>query len=65
MDAQQFYTALAISVLGLFVGSNIGVALMCVLQVAGGSKRGPDDAEGITDGSGNQVGHQGATATQE
>ena len=35
MTAQLLWIALAIFVLGLFIGSNLGVMLMCVLQVAG------------------------------
>ncbi len=35
MNAQTFASMLTIFVLGLFVGSNLGVMLMCLLQVSG------------------------------
>ena len=34
MTTQMLWIALGIFILGLFVGSNLGVLLMCVLQVA-------------------------------
>ena len=35
MTTAQFWTLLAVFILGLFIGSNLGVMLMCVLRVAG------------------------------
>ena len=35
MSAQLFTVMLTVFVLGLFVGSNLGVILMCLLQMAG------------------------------
>lgn len=35
MSGQVFTSFLIVFVLGLFVGSNLGVVLMCLLQVAG------------------------------
>ena len=35
MTAQMFWLIFAAFVLGLFVGSNMGIMLLCVLQVAG------------------------------
>jgi Na+/H+ antiporter NhaA len=43
MNAQTFAAMLTIFVLGLFVGSNLGVMLMCLLQVSG--KSSPIDGE--------------------
>jgi len=37
MTPTLFWQGVAVFVLGLFVGSNLGVALLCVLQVAGRS----------------------------
>ena len=34
MNAQTFAAMLTIFVLGLFIGSNLGVMLICLLQVA-------------------------------
>ena len=45
MTAQMLWIALAIFVLGLFLGSNLGVMLMCVLQVAG--RKTDSDAEQV------------------
>jgi len=35
MTAQMFWVIFAVFVLGLFVGSNLGIMLLCVLRVAG------------------------------
>ena len=35
MSAQLFAAMLAIFVLGLFLGTNLGVALICIMQMAG------------------------------
>jgi len=35
MTTQMFWIIFAVFVLGLFVGTNLGVMLMCVLHVAG------------------------------
>jgi hypothetical protein len=35
MTTQLFWIILGVFVLGLFVGSNLGVMLMCVLRTAG------------------------------
>jgi len=35
MTGQMFWVMFAIFVLGLFVGSNLGIMLLCVLRVAG------------------------------
>jgi hypothetical protein len=43
MSTQVFVWMVAVFVLGLFLGSNLGVVLMCLLQVAGGSS--PANAE--------------------
>ena len=43
MTTQMFVQMTVIFVLGLFFGSNLGVMLMCLLQVAG--DRSPGDAE--------------------
>ena len=43
MTSQMFTLMLVIFVLGLFVGSNLGVILMCLLQ--GFAKQAPAEAE--------------------
>ena len=43
MTTQMFVSMTVIFVLGLFFGSNLGVMLMCLLQVAG--DRSPDNTE--------------------
>ena len=43
MSTQVFMWMVAVFVLGLFLGSNLGVVLMCLLQVAGRSS--PANAE--------------------
>ena len=35
MTGQMFWVLFAMFVLGLFVGSNLGIMLLCVLRVAG------------------------------
>ena len=35
MSAQMFIVLTVVFVLGLFVGTNLGVVLMCLLQLAG------------------------------
>jgi hypothetical protein len=35
MTAQMFWILFLVFLIGLFIGSNLGVMLLCVLQVAG------------------------------
>jgi hypothetical protein len=43
MTAQIFWLILGVFVLGLFVGSNLGILLICLLQASGEGASGQED----------------------
>lgn len=48
MSTQLFLIIAAVFVLGLFLGSNVGIVLMCVLQMADRSMPVRDDLVSLT-----------------
>ncbi len=42
MSAQMLWIILAVFVLGLFIGSNLGIMILCLLNVAAQDSRAPE-----------------------